>query len=247
MRNCQETEQNYPEKPLPRIFLRADRIQNRNFALLNTIHFCMQNFQRYKITEIPEIRFRQRRYVDAAGQVQYVPEQYTVYREVRVINGWARFGHYIIDAIIIWLLQSLVGFVIGFGMGIQGMGPGDIDLGLRLALALVNMAVLFIYYAVFEIMYSSTPAKMMLGRLVIDEYALKPEAKTIFLRTVSRLVPFEALSCLGTRGWHDMWSKTYVVDKQEAETLWNLLSEVERNQAQQQADAFRNAQQGPHL
>ena len=83
-----------------------------------------------------------------------------------------------------------------------------------------------------------------MGRLVIDEYALKPEPGKIVLRSLSRLVPFEAFSCLGDRGWHDRWTQTFVVDKQEAETLWNLINQVERDKTQQDADNYRNAQ-GP--
>lgn len=41
----------------------------------------------------------------------------------------------------------------------------------------------------------------------------------------SRLVPFEPLSCLSDRGWHDVWSKTYVVTTEERDELKKLLLE----------------------
>lgn len=207
----------------------------------------MENLHRYKITEIPERRYRTRQYRDNLGQLQTGTEEYTTYREVKVITGWARFGHYIIDAVILWVVQSLINAAFGFAVGFEASRRvTDIDdlFALQMKLSLIGLSVSFIYYCVFEIMFSSTPGKMMLGRIVIDEYALKPEPGSIVIRSLSRLVPFEAFSCLADRGWHDRWSKTFVVDKQEAETLWNLLNQVERDRAQYDADNYRR-QQGP--
>jgi hypothetical protein len=39
------------------------------------------------------------------------------------------------------------------------------------------------------------------------------------------LIPFEIFSCLGSRGWHDKLSNTFVVSKKEAETLRSLLQD----------------------
>lgn len=207
----------------------------------------METLKRIKITEIPEARYRTREYRDANGQLQRGTEQYWSYREVKVIDGWARFGHYLIDAVILYVIQQIIGFLFGFTSGLAGgfSGPED-KLILQLQVIGINMVIHFAYYCIFEVMYASTPGKMMLGRIVIDEYALKPEPGTIAIRTLSRMVPFEAFSCLGQRGWHDQWSKTFVVDKKEAEQLWNLLNQAEQNKAFQDAEAYRN-QQGPNF
>ena len=196
----------------------------------------MDNFKRYKITEIPEVRY-------GMGGVAYHG-----YREIKTIQGWARFGHYMLDGVFIWILQALAGFVIGLVTGMQGslQYGEEVDIGFRLGLTFVNMGILFLYYTIFEIMYSSTPAKMILGRVVIDEYALRPQAGSIMIRSLSRLVPFEAFSCLSDRGWHDRWSKTFVVDKAEAETLWNLINQAERDATYRDAENYR-AQQGPDI
>lgn len=208
----------------------------------------MSGIHRFKITQITETRFRNRAVQDADGQIRNVQEQYQVYREVKVIKGWARFAHYLIDAIIIGVIQTLVNFLIGFAVAEQYVEPGsEADLILRLKLSGVGMVVTFIYYVVFEIFYASSPGKLLLGRIVIDEYALKPEPGTVMLRSLCRLVPFEAFSCLADRGWHDRWSKTYVVDRDEAELLWNLLGKAERDYTQQEADRYRESQQGPQL
>lgn len=49
---------------------------------------------------------------------------------------------------------------------------------------------------------------------------------TTLLRTISRYVPFEAFSCFGERGWHDTWSKTYVVKRTERNELKKLLKTI---------------------
>lgn len=209
----------------------------------------MQNLHRYKITEIPERRYRTREYRDANGNPQRTQEEFFTYRPVNVIDGWARFGHYVIDAIILWVIQTLVNAALGFAIGLESsrrITEMDDLFALQLKLSLIGMAISFGYYCIFEVMFASTPGKMILGRIVIDEYALKPEPGTIVIRTLSRLVPFEAFSCLGERGWHDRWSKTFVVDKQEAALLWDLLGQVERDRAQQDADNYRRTQ-GPTL
>lgn len=207
----------------------------------------METLRRIKITEIPETRYRYRQFRDANGQYQQGSEQYTAYREVQVVDGWARFGHYMIDTVILWVVQQIIGFLFGFTAGMAGAvsSPDDL-LVLQLEAAGVGMVVSFGYFFIFEAMYASTPGKMMLGRIVIDEYALKPEPGKIAIRSISRMVPFEAFSCLAPRGWHDKWSKTFVVDKKEAELLWNLLNQAEMNQTFQNAESYRN-QQGPDI
>jgi hypothetical protein len=37
-------------------------------------------------------------------------------------------------------------------------------------------------------------------------------AKTVLLRTLCRIVPFEPFSAFGGHPWHDKWTRTYVID-----------------------------------
>ena len=69
-----------------------------------------------------------------------------------------------------------------------------------------------IYYVFFETILGATPAKFITGTYVVNLNGEKPGLKTIFIRTVSRFVPFELFSFLGKKGWHDDWSNTRVVD-----------------------------------
>jgi uncharacterized RDD family membrane protein YckC len=82
----------------------------------------------------------------------------------------------------------------------------------------------FSYYVFFEYFFQATIDKMICGSIVIDEYGERPKFKQIIYRTLSRIVPFEAFSCLGDRPWHDSWTDTYVLPKK---TLKDLLLKKE--------------------
>lgn len=65
---------------------------------------------------------------------------------------------------------------------------------------------------------------MITGSVVINEYAERPDIVAVGLRTIIRLVPFEAFSFLNNnRGWHDRWTNTYVVKANRVSELQQLL------------------------
>ena len=74
-----------------------------------------------------------------------------------------------------------------------------------------------------------TIGKFATKSVVINEYAQKPSNEQLIGRSFARLVPFEAFSCLADRGWHDTWSKTYVVTEKERDELQRLLNKHEGN------------------
>jgi hypothetical protein len=71
---------------------------------------------------------------------------------------------------------------------------------------------------------------------VVDENGNKPEYQTIMIRSLCRLIPFDALSFLGatSRGWHDSISRTYVVQKnllEEKKELFNSFEEIGKTES----------------
>jgi hypothetical protein len=75
---------------------------------------------------------------------------------------------------------------------------------------------MLIYYPFFERVLGATPAKYLTSTCVADEFGNKPGFGTIFLRTICRFIPFDAVSFLGDRGWHDSLSNTYLLEEAEA-------------------------------
>jgi len=88
---------------------------------------------------------------------------------------------------------------------------------------LIHLIVFVAYYAISEFYFQKTIGKYATGSVVIDINGNKPDQKTIFLRSISRLIPFEPLSCIGlfSRGWHDILTQTYVVKLEDLKEFKN--------------------------
>lgn len=132
---------------------------------------------------------------------------------VKTINPGLRFVHLIVDYFIIVILSYLINSIPAINDTILNL------LGLFVILSYPLL------YIVMEYKFQQTPGKMVTNFVVIDKYADKPNLKTCLLRTLIRFVPFEPFSCLGTpsRGWHDKWTNTYVVHKDEVKRLKAIL------------------------
>ena len=129
-------------------------------------------------------------------------------RARELVSGWRRFGTYIIDTVCFYIIFIVISIAVTFTIGdswlqlLDGIGGNLIALG-----------IFVIYYMGFELAFSRTPGKFVLGTIVVDENGSKPTAGQIVGRSFARLIPFEAFSCLGSRsrGWHDSLANTYVV------------------------------------
>lgn len=72
-----------------------------------------------------------------------------------------------------------------------------------------------LYFVFFEGIWQKTPAKFLSRTKVITRDGAKPSFGTIIVRSLCRLIPFDALSYFSVNpvGWHDSISKTLVVDE----------------------------------
>lgn len=153
-----------------------------------------------------------------------------VKREVQLVTGWKRFGHYMIDAVIIALLHILLEYVVYFGsFNIETPKSGIIGVMLVFIPTFSGVFVTVGYYLLCEGAMQRTIGKFVTGAVVIDQYAEKPSLGALIGRSFARMVPFEALSCLADRGWHDRWFKTYVVKVEERDALKKLIREQNGN------------------
>jgi uncharacterized RDD family membrane protein YckC len=149
----------------------------------------------------------------ADGIARKVTQTFKHKLNVRTINAGLRFVHLIVDYFILIIITYLIAAIPGINKSI---------------LELLNLIVFLSYpmlYALTEYKFQQTPGKMITSHVVIDKYANKPDFKTCLLRTLIRFVPFEPISCLSSpsRGWHDKWSNTYVVHKDEVIKLKAIL------------------------
>lgn len=137
--------------------------------------------------------------------------------EKLLATGVIRFVNYILDIVFILLLIFASAFfvaILGNLLGWESLlfwmsNMSDLD-G-----QLLFFAFFIVYYLFFEGLFGRSIAKFITGTIVVDENGLKPGFTTILGRTFCRIIPFDALSFLGRRGWHDSISNTYVAHKKE--------------------------------
>ena len=127
---------------------------------------------------------------------------------------WRRFFNLVLDyiAILLIVFVSTIVAIIAGGEGVvrwmDGMGAWQ-ELLLRIA-------VLLAYYIVMEGMFGLTIGKWITCTRVVDERGGPPTWRQAVLRSLARLIPFEAFSVLFSddgvaRGWHDSLPRTRVV------------------------------------
>lgn len=176
-----------------------------------------------KITEIKEtytVKSRIRGSHVSADGSHFEEKTLTRYKEVVTVEGWARFGHFLLDRIFLYIFTLLFGVAAGMVSAIFGFQHIWSSPYADLSLNVFTYLVLFpCYYLLFESTMQSSPGKLILGRVVVDEYGEKPGFLQILGRSYSRIVPFEAFSCFGSLGWHDSWSGTMVIRKKDLEEL----------------------------
>lgn len=85
---------------------------------------------------------------------------------------------------------------------------------MQIILLLGGLLYFTLYYALIEYFFKGrTLGKMATGTVVVREDGAKITFKDAFLRSLCRLIPFEALSAFGYRPWHDSLTNTLVVKK----------------------------------
>jgi len=172
--------------------------------------------EKKKITEIREAYTINKKVRNEIGELVNVQQTAYRFKEVNYVDGWARFGGFLLDLVFITIFEAIVGVAIG----VLVVALGDVsyldsqafDIEMRLLSFLVIRPS---YYIIFEGSSQASLAKMILGRVVVNEYGEKPSWGQIIGRSYGRIVPFEVFSCLGTLGWHDTWSNTFVLRKKD--------------------------------
>lgn len=125
-----------------------------------------------------------------------------------------RFANYILDLIFIYCFTLVFGFLLGIILVV--LNPELLDVlvsGNKLIEYLLGAIFVLLYYILLEGLTGRTIAKLITKTKVVTIDNKRPPIDTIIVRSLCRLIPFEAFSFLGTKdtGWHDTLSKTRVV------------------------------------
>jgi uncharacterized RDD family membrane protein YckC len=142
-----------------------------------------------------------------------------------------RFLNYLIDFVVQLVIGLIIGIliiIIGSLLGFVGLEE-KFDNTNRFEDYIIGAIISLIYFIPFESITSRSIGKFITGTIVVMEDGSKPDSSVILKRTLYRLLPFNALTFLGTpsRGWHDSKSDTYVVNKKEFEAKFELHNSFE--------------------
>lgn len=126
-------------------------------------------------------------------------------RQYEMASKGQRFANYMIDIIIYYFLS--------FGLGTVTANTGSFSNSILLSYLLSALIITAYYFLLENFTGGKSIGKFITGtRAVnIDNSSLEPT--TALVRSLVRVVPFEAFSYLGSSptGWHDDWSKTKVI------------------------------------
>lgn len=137
-------------------------------------------------------------------------DTHVAFRPVPATHG-LRLANAILDQIIIYMIvfaASSVLFMVGF---YSVEADGQADPGFKAIV--VNLGLMIAYYTLCEGVFGKTAGKLITGTRVVGEDGRKVPISTAFVRSICRLIPFEAFSFLSSdaRGWHDSIAKTWVI------------------------------------
>ena len=131
-----------------------------------------------------------------------------------------RFLNFLLDNLFMNYVLSLAsGYAFGFVMAYlfpefmqDVINDGESGLKYWLLVFMLSYFNYIIYYTICEKAFRGyTLGKLITGTRAIRIDGAELTFKDALLRSLSRLVPFEVLSALGARPWHDSWTDTRVI------------------------------------
>lgn len=140
-----------------------------------------------------------------------------------------RFLNYFLDVVFSLFLIFLIGVVVAFLATLFGWSEVLYRMSNMTDLEgqIVFVVIRLFYYVLTEGFLGRSFAKFITGTVVVDENGRKPSFGIIFKRSFCRIIPFDGLSFLGDRGWHDSISDTYVVNKKDLEVDMKTFHELQ--------------------
>ena len=160
----------------------------------------------------------------------------TVITEEMLVSKTKRFINNLIDLVPFYIISfGLVHGMLYLGeyFGSKKLSYFLMDLSYFEELLFDAVIVVF-YFFILESLTFRSLGKYVTNTKVIMNNGAEPTPKNILIRSLCRIIPFDALSFLGEKGkgWHDAFSKTYVVDIDNFEKgriLSNELDQIGQN------------------
>lgn len=122
-------------------------------------------------------------------------------------GGGKRFANYILDTIAYYIIIFIIAFIGGTFFGESDELYSFVMVSFYLGWLL--------YYWAFESLTGKTVGKYITRTKIVKADGSHPTGINVLGRTLSRLIPFEAFSFLGSpgKGWHDSIPEIYVINE----------------------------------
>ncbi len=126
-----------------------------------------------------------------------------------------RFLNYLLDVVFFFFILAIFGIIAALTSDALLGFISDLE-----ANPILDRIITAILYAIYYIVMESALKGKSIGKYltktrVVAYDGSTPSLNTFAIRSLSRIVPFEGLSFLGSKpdGWHDRWSETMVIDE----------------------------------
>jgi uncharacterized RDD family membrane protein YckC len=122
-----------------------------------------------------------------------------------IADKFSRFCNFFVDQIAFMLIIFLHAMLLD---GVLGIIPKDGSPWL----GLYSIVLYIFYYSLFEFYFGKTPGKFFTRTVVVTKDGQRATFKILLIRSLCRLIPFDALSFLFLSDWHDDLSRTVVIN-----------------------------------
>ncbi len=145
-------------------------------------------------------------------------------------SSGSRFANHIIDHIVFYVFSSVLSFLIPWDF----FTLLDFDLNNSVIFVffylLLSLFIFALFYSVQEYIFKGrTIGKFVTGTKVVTVNGNEPGFGKIIIRSLCRLIPFEAFSFIfSSAGWHDTLSGTRVIKISEFEILKSRYNEIDQ-------------------
>jgi len=129
-----------------------------------------------------------------------------------------RLANYLIDIISFYIFVFALGMLSAVVSDNAGAFFDDMDSNPLLS-RLISLALYGCYMGLVEMLFKGKSlGKLITQTRAVNEDGSQISGSTAFLRGLSRAVPFDAFSALGSppHPWHDRWNRTYVIDEKRS-------------------------------
>jgi uncharacterized RDD family membrane protein YckC len=135
--------------------------------------------------------------------------------DLRQASTGKRFANWLID-IIVFYIVAIIFILLTMPSTMRPRTYGEHRSSHELQIDFTALLIYIVYFVLLETLTKGkTIGKMITGTRAVQEDGRPITFRIALLRTISRIVPFEPFSALGSPShpWHDRWTDTYVIDE----------------------------------